>query len=71
MPHELCIEEGRPTGGRIGWIEEGEEEEIQDGRTDDNQQQGARDLARSAGKRMTNRARHSFSESTLNACLSL
>ena len=36
MPHELCIEEGRPTGagGWIGWIEEGEEEEIQDGQTD-------------------------------------
>ena len=39
MPHELCIEEGRSRstdgrGWRIGWIEEGEEEEIQDGRTD-------------------------------------
>ena len=54
----VCIEEGRPTGGWIGWIEEGEEEEIQDGRTDGRQPTAARDLARSAGKRMTNRARH-------------
>ena len=45
MPHELCIEEGRPTGGWIGWIEEGEEDEIQDGRTDDNQQQHVISLA--------------------------
>ena len=58
MPHELCIEEGRSTDGWIGWIGEEEGEEIQDGRTDGRQPTAARDLARSAGKRMTNRARH-------------